>query len=258
MKQFVNLYIMIFLFIGCGQPENTQHKKSKTIENKKSKVIENKKAKAIENIKDKLNRAKINFKKVNTNNNDKLLSVDTSKYIYFKSGKYNVTNKHKLLELLKEFKNNKELFIYIVGHTDSIGDDENNQLLSELRAREVYKELLKLGISKNNLDYIGYGEEQLITTNKTVKGRAKNRRVELYLSTNAKISHQYIKKRSINIKYLNNHNKINAGKVKLSIKGLTKNKSAPELLKLEAKVTTPRRKQFNTTLPTRKHFIYMK
>ena len=69
--------------------------------------------------------------------------------------------------------------IKIIGHTDDVGKDEANQLLSEGRANEVMKDLIERGIAPERLEAEGRGESQPIDTNTTDEGRQNNRRVEI-------------------------------------------------------------------------------
>jgi OOP family OmpA-OmpF porin len=66
----------------------------------------------------------------------------------------------------------------VEGHTDSKGSDKYNQTLSEQRAKSVFKALVKFGVKKDRLKYIGYGETKPLADNSTEEGRAQNRRVE--------------------------------------------------------------------------------
>ena len=68
--------------------------------------------------------------------------------------------------------------IEIQAHTDSQGLKENNQRLSEARAKSVYDYLESKGVSGDRMEAKGYGETQSLVSNKTPEGRAKNRRVE--------------------------------------------------------------------------------
>ena len=70
----------------------------------------------------------------------------------------------------------------IEGHTDSVGEDDYNQRLSENRAKAIYDYLVKQGISANRLSYEGFGEKRPVATNDTVEGRAQNRRIEMIFS----------------------------------------------------------------------------
>lgn len=69
----------------------------------------------------------------------------------------------------------------ISGHTDSTGSPVLNQSLSERRAKACYDYLISLGISKDRLSYVGFGDSRPIADNKTPIGRSLNRRVEFIL-----------------------------------------------------------------------------
>jgi len=70
--------------------------------------------------------------------------------------------------------------IKIVGHTDSIGDEDSNMKLSEERAASVKNFFVQQGISPDKITTEGAGESSPIATNQTVEGRSLNRRVEIY------------------------------------------------------------------------------
>ncbi|MFK5889238.1 MAG: OmpA family protein [Flavobacteriaceae bacterium] len=65
------------------------------------------------------------------------------------------------------------------GYTDSRGKDAYNLTLSEKRAAAVMKYLADHGIAADRLTSKGFGEANPIADNKTSKGRAENRRVEI-------------------------------------------------------------------------------
>ena len=67
----------------------------------------------------------------------------------------------------------------IEGHTDSKGTEEYNQKLSEKRAEAVANYLVKLGIDRDRVSVVGYGERNPVATNETDSGRQLNRRVEI-------------------------------------------------------------------------------
>jgi outer membrane protein OmpA-like peptidoglycan-associated protein len=71
------------------------------------------------------------------------------------------------------------LKVEISGHTDNVGDDKKNQILSEQRALAVKEYLVKEGCLPDNLIVVGYGKTKPIASNESEAGRAKNRRVEL-------------------------------------------------------------------------------
>lgn len=74
-----------------------------------------------------------------------------------------------------------KLKVVISGHTDSVGSDEDNMVLSQQRAGNVKKYLVKLGCDELQLSTIGYGKSKPVAPNETEEGRAKNRRVELHI-----------------------------------------------------------------------------
>ena len=69
----------------------------------------------------------------------------------------------------------------ITGHTDSTGTAAYNQELSEKRAQSVSDYLASKGIARQRLYAQGMGKSQPIADNESPAGRAKNRRVELYV-----------------------------------------------------------------------------
>ncbi|RIJ49179.1 OmpA family protein [Maribellus luteus] len=71
-----------------------------------------------------------------------------------------------------------ELKFSVEGHTDSDGDDAQNQTLSEARAKTVMEQLVKMGIAADRLNSKGWGESKPIGGNDTPEGKANNRRVE--------------------------------------------------------------------------------
>ena len=83
------------------------------------------------------------------------------------------------LDGLADFlRKNPTVRVEIGGHTDSVGDDAANRLLSENRARSVCNYLISNGLAENRLAAKGYGETQPVGENATEAGRAANRRVE--------------------------------------------------------------------------------
>lgn len=75
-------------------------------------------------------------------------------------------------------KKHSELSFIIEGHTDSDGQDDFNQKLSEQRANTVKNTLVELGIDASRLTCAGYGESRPVSDNTTPEGKAANRRVE--------------------------------------------------------------------------------
>jgi len=73
---------------------------------------------------------------------------------------------------------NPELKFSVEGHTDNVGDDASNLVLSTDRAQTVMETLIRMGISEDRLTSKGLGETQPMDDNNVPEGRANNRRVE--------------------------------------------------------------------------------
>ena len=72
---------------------------------------------------------------------------------------------------------NKNVYLEIQGHTDSVGATGLNYRLGVERAEAVRRYLNKQGIALNRMSTISYGKEEPVAPNKTREGRSKNRRV---------------------------------------------------------------------------------
>lgn len=101
--------------------------------------------------------------------------------INFKSGSTILTKSsyktlNDIVSLMTKF---ADVNLEIQGHTDNVGDDEYNENLSQGRAQSAVDYLIRKGITVDRLRAVGYGPRKPIADNKTKKGRAKNRRVEL-------------------------------------------------------------------------------
>jgi outer membrane protein OmpA-like peptidoglycan-associated protein len=90
-----------------------------------------------------------------------------------------------LNELASALKDNPEYNVSIIGHTDNVGSEKSNQVLSEKRAEEVKNFLIKELVPIEKIMSKGVGESKPIDTNDTKVGQAKNRRVEFILSSPA-------------------------------------------------------------------------
>jgi len=89
-----------------------------------------------------------------------------------------VTILDKAVTALRE---NPEVKVKIVGHTDNIGSKKYNDRLSVRRAESVKSYLVSKGISSARLTTAGVGFSEPIATNDTPEGRAKNRRIEFHV-----------------------------------------------------------------------------
>lgn len=98
---------------------------------------------------------------INFATNSTLLNEDSKKII------------DEFFEFLYE---NPNIEVEIQGHTDDVGQDEANLILSDKRAKAVYDYLIQKGIPMSRMEANGYGETQPLVENTTSSGRAKNRR----------------------------------------------------------------------------------
>lgn len=80
-------------------------------------------------------------------------------------------------ELLK---NRTDLRIMVAGHTDGYGTDGYNIALGKRRYTEVFNYLKNKGVNENQMSVKTFSEDVPLASNRTRKGRAFNRRVELY------------------------------------------------------------------------------
>lgn len=77
----------------------------------------------------------------------------------------------------------EDLRLEIAGHTDSIGSEAFNTMLSQQRAEAVRDYLIEKGVAAGRMTAVGYGELEPVASNDTDEGRQANRRVEFRIST---------------------------------------------------------------------------
>lgn len=108
---------------------------------------------------------------------------DFSKSVLFDSSKATIKpESHDKLEgIVKVMDEYNNANFKLEGHTDSTGNVAKNLQLSKDRAAAVKDYLISKGISADRLSSEGYGITKPIASNKTVEGRAQNRRVEIIL-----------------------------------------------------------------------------
>ena len=106
--------------------------------------------------------------------------------IFFESGSARLLDKseYELTQLLQLLRTNHAIKMEIRGHTDNVGKEEDNQLLSEQRAKAIYDYLITKGIEEVRLTYRGFGETLPLATNDSEDGRQKNRRTEFLILNN--------------------------------------------------------------------------
>ena len=111
---------------------------------------------------------------------DQLQVIDN---IVFESRSFDLTKNSKIVlnGFSKFLKNNPTLEVEIQGHTDDIGDAEDNLELSKQRSLAVKEYLLSEGIDEGRVKAKGYGETLPKFKNNSSKNRAKNRRTEFLI-----------------------------------------------------------------------------
>ena len=73
----------------------------------------------------------------------------------------------------------------IIGHTDSTGSDAINNPLSLQRAESTRNYLTSRGVNGARIQVQGMGSHQPVASNATNEGRARNRRVEIFVGERA-------------------------------------------------------------------------
>lgn len=83
--------------------------------------------------------------------------------------------------IVQEMNARQELRMRIVGHTDSSGNDIQNQLLSLNRSNSVARYLIENGLRSSRIELEGRGSIDPLVSNDTHSNRVTNRRIEIYL-----------------------------------------------------------------------------
>ena len=94
----------------------------------------------------------------------------------------NASANRTVLKLVQFLQLNPRRIVRIEGYTDNQGNQPSNLALSRERAQEVAKVLEDLGVNKQRLQVVGYGEAYPLAENASQRGRAQNRRVEIVFS----------------------------------------------------------------------------
>jgi outer membrane protein OmpA-like peptidoglycan-associated protein len=114
---------------------------------------------------------------------DNQLKLNIPNDISFDTGSYTI--KPQLRAVLDPFANSLRddptARVAIIGHTDNTGSDAVNNPLSVERAQSVRDYLTARGIAGARIETAGRGEREPMAENTTEAGRAKNRRVEIFL-----------------------------------------------------------------------------
>lgn len=113
----------------------------------------------------------------------KIQLAEYASYIKFGNGKKKLSEsvKQNLSGLVDLMNKHPHTIFNIEGYSDSVGNEESNQKLSEIRANSVMQFLIDEGVDENMVRAYGYGEDNPIADNNTREGRAKNRRIEIQI-----------------------------------------------------------------------------
>ena len=105
----------------------------------------------------------------------------TLRAVYFNVSKYDLKSESfpELDRLVTVMQGNPTMTIKLEGHTDTVGDFDANVELSRNRVDAVKRYVVSKGISAGRIETIGYGPSRPINTNKSLKERPENRRVEM-------------------------------------------------------------------------------
>jgi outer membrane protein OmpA-like peptidoglycan-associated protein len=121
---------------------------------------------------------------------DNQLKLNIPSDISFDTGRADI--KPNLRPILDQFAsglaNQPNTEVRIIGHTDNVGSDATNDPLSIQRAQSTRQYLAARGVDPNRVMVAGRGEREPVADNSTDAGRARNRRVEIYLGERADVA----------------------------------------------------------------------
>ena len=119
---------------------------------------------------------------------DNQLKLDIPSDVSFDTGRYDI--KPDLRPILDRFattlNQNPVTKVTIIGHTDSTGTDAINNPLSVNRAAATRDYLVAHSVATNRIAIDGRGSREPVADNGTTEGRAKNRRVEIFVGEPAR------------------------------------------------------------------------
>jgi len=121
---------------------------------------------------------------------DNQLKLNIPSDISFDTGRADI--KPRLRPILDQFasglSSQPNTEVRIIGHTDSQGSDAVNDPLSLNRAQAAKQYLAARGVDPNRVVVAGRGEHEPIADNSTEAGRARNRRVEIFLGERSNVA----------------------------------------------------------------------
>ena len=116
-------------------------------------------------------------------NKEKKVLKEAYDNLQFETGKAVIKEESKpSLNELAEYLNSNNFTLTLIGHTDNVGSEADNLVLSKKRADAVKNYLVSKGIADVRINTIGKGESEPLVSNETAQGKEKNRRVEFIIN----------------------------------------------------------------------------
>ena len=123
---------------------------------------------------------------------DNQLKLEIPSDVSFDVGKADI--KPKMRPVLDKFAQSLNTYpgttVRIVGHTDSTGSDAINDPLSVDRAASARSYIVRQGVEPDRVAIDGRGSHEPVADNSTAQGRARNRRVDIFIAEPAPASQQ--------------------------------------------------------------------
>jgi len=144
----------------------------------------------MENKKRQMEQATAGTGTVVTQTADNQLKLSIPNDISFATGKHDI--QPRLMPILDQFAQGltqqPSMEVRIVGHTDNTGNDAINNPLSVNRAQSARDYLVSRGVATQRISIDGRGSREPIADNTTEAGRARNRRIDIFLAERAQPS----------------------------------------------------------------------
>lgn len=141
----------------------------------------------MEDKKRQMERATAGTGAVVTQTADNQLKLSIPNDISFATGKHDI--QPRLMPILDQFaqglNQQPSMEVRIVGHTDNTGTDAINNPLSVNRAQSARDYLVSRGVATQRISIDGRGSREPIADNATEAGRARNRRIDIFLAERA-------------------------------------------------------------------------
>lgn len=123
---------------------------------------------------------------------DNQLKLEIPSDVSFDVGKADI--KPKMRPVLDKFAQSLNTYpgttVHIVGHTDSTGSDAINNPLSVDRAASAREYIVQHGVAGRRISIDGRGSREPVADNVTARGRAMNRRVDIFVGEPAPAEQQ--------------------------------------------------------------------